>query len=343
MARVSILALVCLFAVALFLGGPATQAEEKKEAKQPKGPPPLATDEQAAEALAVFKEAWKAKGLKGDDKISARDYAMRALAKVQHPDVVDALGKVSRSGDEILRMIALIYLGDQSTSPHAAARHVLAAMKKHKKDEVVLMTGLQSIGYLKYLGARQEIGELLKHKSYLVKKAAIAAIGQTTDIRMLQEMLNLIGLKLETQSSKAAGKEDSGGQPEVTEEGYSWEGVEVTYDTGTPGTHDQEMAERIGREQLAANRAAAEAAHAASSVNRTGAGSGNTSGGARGAQARSPEELIPAILRTLKQLTGGDFENPGEIIPWMKRNKKAVEHNIKVLDARERKQKKGGA
>ena len=43
-------------------------------------------------------------------------------------------------------------------------------------------------------------------------------------------------------------------QEEVVEEGYSYEGVEVTYDTGTAGDGDQKMAEKIGKAKLAANK-----------------------------------------------------------------------------------------
>ena len=63
--------------------GDAKKAEEKI--------PPLASDEEAAEALKVFKVEFKAKGIKGEEKIGAKAWAMTTLSQVQHPKVVDEL------------------------------------------------------------------------------------------------------------------------------------------------------------------------------------------------------------------------------------------------------------
>ncbi len=57
---------------------------------------PLATDAEVEAALAKFKEDFKAKGLKGDDKLSQKDFALKELAKLQHLKVVDALASVFR-------------------------------------------------------------------------------------------------------------------------------------------------------------------------------------------------------------------------------------------------------
>ena len=304
------------------------EADEKPKALT------LASDERVAEALAVFKEEWKAKGLKGDDKVSQRDYAMRKISKLHHPDVVAALGKATRDSNPDVRMIALIYLGDQKALPHLAAQHIVKAMRKSKKDVVLLMTGLQSLGELRYLGAQKDIRDLIKHKYFVVRKSAIAAVGRIGDKRMLEDVLSALGMKL-GEEGKDPDKQ-SGGK-EVVEEGYSWEGAEATVDRGE-ADNSKEMADakKLAEAQIARNKAAAQSG-------RGGGGGGGAPGvggsGGRGGSSRSTKELIPTILRTLKALTGEEFSKPSAIRAWLKTNGKQLEKDQKALDDKEKAQK----
>src|SRR5262245_13724297 len=109
-------ALLALVVTPLFARGAAAEPPAAP-APAAKPAPALATAEQAAAALAKFKEDYKAKGLKGDDKLAQRDFAMSAVSKVQHLSVVDALGEVSRETDSTLRMLGTIYLGEQTLLP----------------------------------------------------------------------------------------------------------------------------------------------------------------------------------------------------------------------------------
>jgi hypothetical protein len=376
MARSIALALVPLLLAAVLFAPGAALAEEKKA---PVGPP-VVSDDEAAEVLATFKENWRAKGLKGDDKLMQRDYALEELTKVQHPDVIEALGKVSRNPDSDLRTLAIMYLSVQKAYPHLAAKHVLKAMQKSKKDTVLLMTGLQTLGELKYLGARDVLADMLGHRDFIVRKCAINAVGSIGDLRMLDEVLKLLGMKPTKEAGSSSGGSgkapaegkgkgegkggdgDGGGGGEEKEDGYSWDGVEVTYDTGTAGDHDQQMAEAIGKEKLAANKAAAEAkagktsGGGGASTGGTGTGSagggGGNSGGApgggassgggsgRGAASRTTEELITHVLRTLKKLTGEEFRKPSHIRYWVKKNYDSVKERLEDLDAAEKAQKK---
>jgi len=332
MLRASACALVLVLLAGILLI-PATFAEDAKDAPQKLT---LASDERAQQALAEFKEDWKATGLKGDDKVSQRDYAMRKISKIQHPDIVDALGKASRSSDSDVRMIALIYLGDQKALPHLAAQHVLKAMRKSKKDIVLLMTGLQSLGELKYLGAREDIRDLIKHQEFVVKKAAIAAVGRIGDKRMLREVLAALGMKV-TEDGKEPEKKESA--KEVTEEGYSWDGAEAVVDRGeSDNTQENADAKAKAEAQIAANKAAAEAGR--SGGNGGGGGlTGTGTGGGRGGSSRSTDELIPTILRTLKALTGEEFAKPSAIREWLVANHDQLVADQKALDEKEKAQK----
>ncbi len=345
MSRTFCIALTALFVCSLFVGAAPDAYAKKKGEKLP----PMASDEEAEAALDTFKSEFKAKGLKGDDKLSQRDWAMSRLAKVQHRSVVDALAKVTKSSDETLRMLGVIYLGEMRAMPAYAGEKVLAAMNKNKKDEVFVISALQSLGSLKYLGGGKELSKFLKHRSFIIKKSAIIAVGETGDIRLLEDLLKIIGM--ETKNDLKGEKKDggtsadgqqSGGGEEVVEEGYSWEGVDVTYDTGTAGDHDQRMAEAIGEAQLAANRAAAEAGANRSGGGATGGGGPSVAGGpsgGRGGSSRSTEELIPVVARALKKMTGEEFDGPGTIRKWIRANRKAILNNQQVMDKREKEQR----
>jgi len=348
MARLISFALLFVFACGGLLLANAIAGDEKpvepqpqKAAEKESAPIALASDEEVEAALAEFKKNYKATGIPREDKIMHRDWAMQQIAPLQHADVIKALGKVTKSGDGDLRMLAMIYLGDQRALAHLAAKHIIAAMKKDKKNVVLLMTGLQSLSSLKYLGARKEIADMLKHRDYAVKKAAILAVGSIKDIRMLEAILRLIGLKIETEAAKEGNKQDekSGGK-EVVEEGYSWEGAEAVVDRGeADNSQENADAKAQAEAQIASNKAAAQAA-AGSGGGIPGAGGTSGGGGGRGASARSPDELIPSILRTLKALTGEEFERPGTVKKWLHANRKAVDNNMKLLDQKEKDQKK---
>ncbi|MDF1701481.1 MAG: hypothetical protein P1V36_10030 [Planctomycetota bacterium] len=331
MLRPTIFAALLVF---LAYGGlaPAVQAEEAKD----RAAPEMATDEEVAEALAEFKAAYKAKGLKGDDRVMQRDHAMRMINKLHHPEVVKALGKASKSSDEDVRLIAVIYLGDQVLLPHLAAQHVLAVMKKSKKDIVALMTCLQSLGHLKYVGAAHNIRAMLKHKQFVVRKAAISAVGDVGDTRMLGDVLKVLGVKLEGEASKDTDKKES--KKETTSEGASWEGAEAVVDRGeADNSKENADAKKQAEAQIAKNKAAA---MAASGGGRGAGGVGGMGGsGGRGGTARSTEEMIPTILRTLKKLTGEEFKRPSQIRTWAKEQKDWIDSEKKRLDKLEKRQR----
>ncbi len=307
--------------------------------------PKVASDDEAKAALAVFKTEYKAKGLKGDDKLMQRDFAMKNLVKTQHPTIANELGKLAKKNDPDLRTLAVIYLGELRAVPGPAGKHIVAAMKKNKKDTIFLMSALDALGYVSYYGAQEEIEDLMNHKEFAVKKYAIRSAGWLKDIRMMPALLKLLGIEVKNEKQDS-GKDDkdggSGGETE-TEEGYSWDGVEVNYDTGTAGDGDQKMAEKLGKEQLAKNKAAAEAKNGGSGATpgvggaSTG-GSGPRTGG--GATSRTLDELAPTILKALRSMTGEEFERGRDIKVWVRINRKKIRELEKRYERREKAQKK---
>ena len=51
----------------------------------------VASDAVAEAAIDVFRREYRARGLKGDERLMQRDFAMRTLAETNHPKVVKEL------------------------------------------------------------------------------------------------------------------------------------------------------------------------------------------------------------------------------------------------------------
>jgi len=219
-----------------FLALSPASGDQAADAKKKADPiPPRASDEEADEALKIFKVAFKARGKKGDMKIAEQDAAMRRLSKVQHPDVVDALVKVTKNRNVDLRTAAVLQLGRLRALPGYAGVAVMKAMDRNRKDPTFIMAGLESIGTLRYLGASGLLIGLLKHPEYAVQKNALVTMGVLKDPRFIEEIIKIMkALRLES--------------------GASWDGVSVTHDTGTAGDGDQKAAEAAGKAAEAKNK-----------------------------------------------------------------------------------------
>jgi hypothetical protein len=283
------LALYAAFVLGLTAVGSAG-ADDEPPAKPVEDPiPPVVADEVAAEALEIFKTEFKASGKRGDEKLAAQAWALGKLAQVQHPSVVDELLRQTRHRDEDLRTAAVLGLGEQRGLAGYAGVAVLESLKRHMKDETFVMAALESIGKLRFLGAKKLLAELMRHPEYAIVKNALVTIARLKDARFIDEIIKLMKeLKLE--------------------KGAKWDGVSVTYDTGAAGTHDQEMAEKIGK--------AAEAK--------------NAKKGKR--SAKSMRDLGPVVLEAMYELTGEQFSGGIEARAWLSKNRADVDARVAAVD-----------
>ena len=342
MNRKHIPAFLALFALALApslaIGDEAKPAgndpknDPKNDAKKEAPIPPIASDEEVEQALAEFKEAFKAKGLKGDERSAERDFAMEQLAAYQHKKVVDTIAKKMRHADEYVRLAAVVHLGSQRALPAYAGKKIAEMAKKFRKDLYFLISAFDAMGKLKYLGAREQLADGLRHQDFGVKKAAIAAIGNIGEYRLLYAMLKEVGIDAE----RVASEPEGGGQPEQEGERIEWEGAEAHVDTGTAGDGDQKAAEKAAKEQAAANKAAAEQKAA---MGGGGPASGASSNRGRGASGRSKQELVWPIKATLSKLTGEDFNDTKSIHTWLRANDGWMKTKVKEVNTAEKTQK----
>jgi hypothetical protein len=312
-----LLAILLAAAFTSLAGTTAVRADEPKAA-DPKAAervvPALASDEDAAAAVATFKEEFKAKGLKGAERTSQRDWAMSKLAKVQHATVVEALADVVRSSDARLRTLGVLWLAEQKALPGPAGRVTVAALEKNRKDFMFVFSALDTIGSLRYLGAGDALRDYMKGDIFVFKKAAIVAAGETRDIRLLPDLLRLLGVD---------SKGDDSSQAVVTSEGASWDGAEASVDTGTPGDADQKAAEAAVAAQLAANEAGAGGGGGGGGPGgASGGGGGETRG--KGGASRSIKELAPHVLGAVKKITGQNFATAQSIVKWLGENREWV-------------------
>ena len=339
-----VLPLALSLPVALALIGPvaANPPAAEPQAPAPAPAPKLDDEAKAVAAVAPFKEAWKAKGLKGEEKLAQRDWALSELVKVHHPLIVAELGDVARSGDESLRTLAVIYLGDQKALPALAGEQVLAALKKHGGDTVLVLSALQSLASLKYLGSDELLKDLLRSEDFVVKKAAIAAVGQVGDMRLIDELLKILGVDPKAPPPAAGGKEEKSGGKEVVEEGYSWEGAEAVVDHGHA---DNSAGERRGEGQ-----------GRGPDRGQQGRGPGRRrwrwreargAGGARPAAAAARRAArtssSPTSSSRSRALTGETFMTSTELRKWLGANSAKIEQGKAACDVKEAEQKKAPA
>ena len=324
-------------APALGDGEPANKGQNA-DPKKAEALPTCDTDEDVAAALEEFKTAFKAKGLKGDERSAQRDFALEQLSAYQHAKIVDVIAKAMTHSDENVRLAAVTHMATQRALPVQAGEAVLKAAKRYRKDIFFQMSALDTIGKLRYLGGTAYITEALEHQDFGVIRSAITAIGNLRDHRLMYPMLKVVGIDAER---VADGTSTSGA--EQASQGYSWDGAEASVDTGTSGDGDQKEAERQAKEQAAENKAAAESKAGGGGMGSVGGGGGGMNGassGRRGGGGRNKQELIHPIKATLAKLTGEDFDDAKSIFKWLRANGDNVKELIKVVNAAEKTQEK---
>jgi hypothetical protein len=271
-------------------------------AQDPVAPPPapaagakpkVASDEEAKAALDKFKGAFR-----GND-VAKKATALFALAKVQHPDVVAELGKHLTHRNADVKTVAAMAFADLTALPGIAGPRLVAAFPPNDGDAVWLMTAVDGIEAIDYRGAVPELLKLLKHKNNAVVKHSLLALASMKEMRAIDTLLDMMKeLKIDS--------------------GYSWEGGEVTVDTGAPGTADQEAAEAQYHQQYGNN-------------------------GSKGRSAgRKMRDIGEVLLTAMKDLTGQQFTKTASAKEWAEKNKAAIDERKKALDDLQAAQKAAG-
>ncbi|MEZ6025094.1 MAG: HEAT repeat domain-containing protein [Planctomycetota bacterium] len=246
--------------------------------------PPLAGAEEVGEAMARFEEDFKARGLKGDDKLMQKDHAVLFLSGVPHPKVIDRLYDLARRdrASEVRRM-GLTALGKQSTLAAYAGPKVVQLLedKKLAKDDDHVLACLKALGRLGYHPPVETLEATLRHKDYAVRKQTLALIGELKDVRHLEALLRELGTL------------------DAQEKGESWDGAEAKVDTGSAGDADQKAAEARAKAEAARNKGAA---------------------GGKGKGGGSTRDMKDQLLASLEVMTGQDFVDQKDAGTWLEKN-----------------------
>jgi hypothetical protein len=272
-------------------------AEDPKPAPagaEPAALPKIASDEEAKAAIERFKASFK-----GND-VAKKGTALFALAKVQHPDVSTELGKHLTNRNVELKAATAMAFADQTALPAIAGPKLVAAFPPNDGDAAWLMTAVDGIESMKYRAGLPVLLKLLKHKNNAVVKHSLLALARMKDMRALDDLLAMMKeLKIDA--------------------GYSWEGGEVSVDTGAPGTADQEAAEAQYQQQYGNN-------------------------GAKGRSAgRKMRDIGEVLLTAMKELTGQQFTKTATAKEWAEKNKAAIDERKRVLTEEQERQEKEAA
>lgn len=253
--------------------------------------PPLATNAQAKEALLAFKEAYKAK-----DSASKAD-AVDGLGKINHPDVVQELVRLTKNRDLEVRAAAFQNLAMQRAIPSLVGRPLLSTVDVKSQDWQYVTDVIDTVKGVGDRAALPTLVKLLKHENPSVVRWSLDALGDMKEVRAIDAILDLMKeLKID-QAAK-------------------WEGGEVHVDTGASGDADQRSAE---------------AAYAAKYGNGTGKGK------AGGRKTRSLGDVFYLVLKDLTGQSFASGEGAKDWLaahkPEIEAKKAALDDEQKKQDA----------
>ena len=260
------------FGLAAVLGGASARADDPKAPEAKPAPaaekrPPAASDEAAKQAIARFDSDFRAQD------IGKRMNAIHALARTKNDLVTERLGKLLSHTDHEIRMGAAMALDSMAHNPEKAGEILRAFISSGKeKEDEVMINAMLSLGRLMHVKAIDDMGEvILKHGNVFVKIEGLKAYAKMKDKAALLPILDLWL---------------------VNPQGYSWEGGEVTVDTGAPGTEDQEAAEAAYKQKY-----------------------GNQQ--RRGAPPTMLKTYIQQIVESVFQITGEKMKVPTDLMNWL--------------------------
>ena len=162
----------------------------------------------------------------------------------------DALLKIARGKDANLRIAAVVHLAQQKALPVRVGKEICKLLERNKRDTNFLMTGLTTLGEIRYLGAADTLRTLLKHTDFSVKKAAIAAIGADARRRVCSTTCSSRSRSMQKRSSR---RRRPVRPPPNGARAIPGKAPKQAVDTGTSGDGDQQEAERQATEEAARN------------------------------------------------------------------------------------------
>jgi hypothetical protein len=260
-------------ALALLLAAGTASAQEKKEGPVPAPPPaekklpgPVSGDDAAKAAIERFESDFRSR----DE--GKRMGAIAALGHTKNDLVTKRLATLLLDHSSVdVRNAAATILDGQYQNTALSGEYLRRALVKEKESEVQIAIAL-SLGRIAYAEAIPDMGEVLKKDdNVFVKIELLKSYGKMKDTRALLPILDLWL---------------------VNPQGYSWEGGEVSYDSGAAGDADQKEAERQYKEKY-----------------------GNQQ--RKGAPPVMLKTYIQAIADAVFKITGEKLSGPNALVEWL--------------------------
>ena len=198
----------------LFFSLPLVHGQERDKKEEGK----LATSLEARKAIETFREKFNEKHAFPALKESSQIEAVKELAKVRHPLVLDELIHSLKEKNPYVKVEVLRVMGFMDFDPRKAGK-VLQKELKAAKEEKILLAILDGLKRIKYRGAYEELATLLDHEEDRVAIEAIRVFGEMKEIRAMKNFLPIL------------------------EANQSANGISVRVDTNSPGSRDQRAAE----------------------------------------------------------------------------------------------------
>lgn len=221
------------------------------------------------------------------------------LGDTQHPLAAARVGEVLEKARDVDRqMMAADVLAEFRKTPQAreaAAAQLLAALDRDGYEFPAMDSIINSIGLLEYRPAVDPLLAFMKkHRDPWLLLAVVRAFGRIGDRKVLPVLLAMW---------------DEKGQ------GYGWDGVSVTVDTGTAGDADQRAAEAQGQAQ-----------------------SGMMG---KGRASSLYKVFIQELMRTVQKLTGDkDIDEADKLYDWMVAHRAELEaEGVEIPERKETKKK----
>lgn len=296
LAVLGLLAGMAAFApVNVFAGEDGKPGDAAPAAEKPKDDRPVSGDDAAKQAIDRFERDFKARDL------GRKMAAIQSLATTKNDLVTKRLGKLLAHPEVDVRSGVALLLADMYQNETLAGETLRRLVDSKEDDTDVLCSALLSLGRLNYTAAIPEMGELCKKAgNVFVKIEALKSFGKMKDKRAL---IPIFDLWL------------------VNPQGYSWEGGEVSYDSGAAGDADQKEAERQYKEKY-----------------------GNQQ--RKGAPPTMLKTYIQAIAEAVEKITGEKLDKPKALMEWMCKHEAELPYKLPskvkqaLKDAQEKEAKK---
>ena len=246
------------------------------------------------------------KTFKKTKDLEGRQNLVYDLHDLPHELVIKQLEKLLKTKDKNIGGVAALALGGQAHDPLRAGKILMNGYKAQFKEELIVISVMDGWTELKYLAYWPTVEKAMKDARNAIVIRVLDLLGDNKDWRAIPKLLEMFHVAMPKR--------------------VTWKTGEVKVDTGTAGDADQKAAEAKFNAKYGKGGSKAKAK------------------AKRKAKAFDERNFSNELRKTVKSITGEDFDNAIDFEDWYLENYVAVHKNIakmmgKDVAAAERKAK----